>query len=69
MPSSPDPAALTPDDRTREVSQLFALGLLRLRRPIKFSVPDALSARQKVSENSRNELASSPEQSVTVHAG
>ena len=69
MPSSQDPSTLTPEDRTREVSQLFALGLLRLRRPILAPVPATPSAGQKVSNKSRNELASSPEQSVTVHAG
>ena len=69
MPSSRDPVALTTEERTRELAHLLAQGLLRLRRPFVAPIPATPSAGQKVSNKSRNELASSPEQSVTVHVG
>ena len=65
MPSSTDPAALSPADRARELARLLAAGLVRLRR----SLPALTSARQNVSKNSPNELAAGPEKSVTVDAG
>jgi hypothetical protein len=58
-----DPSQMAATERTSEVARLLAMGLLRLRRPTDSPAP------QKVSENSRNELAVSAEPSVTVHAG
>lgn len=52
-------------ERTAELARLLAKGLLRLRRPTDSHATPVL---QKVSEKSRNELASGAEQSVTVHA-
>ena len=69
MPTSLDPATLTIDEQTREVAHLLAQGFLRLRRPLTAPVPAAPSAGQKVSKNTRNELASPLERSVTVHVG
>ena len=69
MPTSRDPVALTTEERTRELAHRLAQGLLRLRRPLTAPVPAAPSAGQKVSKNTRNELASPLERSVTVHVG
>lgn len=69
MPSSADPAALTPADRARELARLLAAGLRRLRRPLPAPPPAPASAGQNVSENSPNGLACGAEPSVTVSTG
>jgi hypothetical protein len=63
-----DPALLNTENRTREVAQILARGLARLRRPSSSPGPATPAPGEKVSENSRNELAVTPEPSVTVHA-
>jgi hypothetical protein len=69
MPSSCNPIAITAEERTREVAQILARGLARLLRPQSSLIPAADSATKEVPEKSLNQLASEPEQSVTVHAG
>ncbi|MFO0804399.1 MAG: hypothetical protein U0791_14910 [Gemmataceae bacterium] len=59
------PSDMDVSERTAELARLLAKGLLRLRRPTDSHATPVL---QKVSEKSRNELASGAEQSVTVHA-
>jgi len=69
MPSSANPATLSVEERTRELAGILARGLARLRRPAATPTSEPISATQNVSKNAPNQLASAPEQSVTVHAG
>jgi len=69
MPSSADPAMLAPEERPRELAMILARGLVRLRRPQSSAIPVAHSAAEEALKNPANELASVPEQSVTVHGG
>ncbi|WP_439623635.1 hypothetical protein [Gemmata sp.] len=66
MTPYPDPAALTPDDRLRELARLLAAGLLRLALPATYA---ANSGPAEPSEFRTNDLAVRGEKSVTVHAG
>jgi len=67
--SHSDPSAMDAAERTAELARMLAKGLVRLRRLGPSPDPSDTSASQKVSENSRNELAVPAEQSVIVHAG
>jgi len=69
MPSSAGPAKITGEERTHEIAAILARGLARLRRPAATPTSEPISATQNVSKNAPNQLASVPEQSVTVHAG
>ena len=62
MFAEPDPADLTPDQRLRELANLFATAILRLREqdPAAFE-----NSRESLS----NRLAVRPQPSVTVHTG
>ena len=68
MPRHDRPALLTPDERTRRIAALLATGLLRLGNAL--PQPEALPfhAPQKLPDSTSNELATSPERSVTGHA-
>ena len=65
-----DPAALTPNDRLREVGVILAAGLLRLR--ARAAIPATSVAAiptQLLSESRHSELELSRRTSVTVHTG
>lgn len=57
-----DPAAMTDDERFRQVAAILAAGVLRSARR------SALEPKEKP-ESSKKQLAQSDEQSVTVRAG
>ena len=65
MPRHESPADLTPEERTRRVAALLATGLLRLGSALSPQVHGP----QKFAESTPNELATSPDKSVTGHAG
>jgi hypothetical protein len=69
MSSPPDPAALTLDERFRELAHLLAAALLRLAAPIIPANSQSHPPAETLPESPANELAESPQKSVTVHAG
>jgi hypothetical protein len=68
MPRHDRPALLAPDERTRRVAALLATGLLRLGSTLSPPAPLPLHAPQKLPESTSNELATTPDTSVTGHA-
>ena len=69
MPSSHDPASLSPEERFRDLARILATGLLRLRTPIIPLNTAPTSVTQKSPESLPNHLAVPAHKSVTVHAG
>lgn len=69
LPLFTDPAAHTPEDRSRSVAAILVAGLLRLHRPIISPDFAPTSAPQKSLESGANRLAIRADPSVTVHAG
>jgi hypothetical protein len=57
-----EPLSMTEEERFQEVAAILAAGILRLRGRI-------LMTTDKECESSKNQLASPPQQSVTIHAG
>jgi hypothetical protein len=68
MPRHDRAARLTPDERTRRVAAFLATGLLRLGSALPLPEYPPVHAPQKLPESTPNELATSPEPSVTGHA-
>ncbi len=69
MPSSLDPALLTPDERFRELARIFATGILRLAHPVTAPETAPGPAAKTPLKSLANHLAVLPTKSVTVHAG
>ena len=69
MPSTRNPAAMTADERQRELARLLATGLVRLGSSLLALEPAASSAPENSSESSANQLAEAGQKSVTVTGG
>ncbi|WP_082839729.1 hypothetical protein [Gemmata sp. SH-PL17] len=69
MPSTRNPATLTPNERTRELARLLATGLVRLGSELLAPPNGTLPISEKSAESSPNGLAVVPQKSVTVTAG
>ena len=75
MPSTRDPASMTPDERAGELARLLATGLVRLGASLLAPTPPPtasappLRAPENSSEFPANRLAESPPKSVTGTGG
>ncbi|MBP3954877.1 hypothetical protein J8F10_06220 [Gemmata sp. G18] len=69
MPSTRNPASLTPEERTRELARLLATGLVRLGSDLLAPASSPPSAPEESSESAANGLAVVPQKSVTVTGG
>jgi hypothetical protein len=63
-----NPADLSPDERTRTLADILAMGLLRLRTPIISREFPSPSIPKNSPKSLSNMVAVSAEKSVTVHA-
>jgi hypothetical protein len=69
MPTSFDPAELTPDERARQLAIVLATALLRLAQPAVSAETTPHPAPENSPKSLANQLAVSGTKSVTVHAG
>lgn len=69
MPSTRNPATLTPDERARELARLLATGLVRLGSALLAHERSPLEGIPEASDSDTNELADAPQKSVTGTGG
>lgn len=69
MPSTRNPATLTPDERARELARLLATGLVRLGSSLLAAPSPVETGTGNPSDSDTNELADAPQKSVTGTGG
>lgn len=69
MPSTRNPASLSPDERARELARLLATGLVRLGTSLLAPVDLTPAGAEEPSNSGTNGLAAGPEKSVTGTGG
>ena len=69
MPSTRNPASLTPDERARELARLLANGLVRLGTSLLAPQSPLTAGTEDPSNSETNELAVPPGKSVTGLSG